>query len=121
MAYRTDEYLGSRLTALERPELTALGKLPAVNQCHRPALTDVGKLFWHAVCSVAHMEALAKLIWEHPEAFERTQVPCGLLGLWEVALIAEPSSAESESRRGARSRHVSPSRSSNRFSKRSYG
>ncbi len=32
------------------------------------------------------MTALVKLILLYPEAFERSQVPCCLLGLWEDAL-----------------------------------
>jgi len=33
------------------------------------------------------MNALAKLILAHPRAFDRSQIPCALLGLWEVALL----------------------------------
>jgi hypothetical protein len=33
------------------------------------------------------MNALLQLILAHPEVFERTQIPCCLLGAWEVALL----------------------------------
>jgi len=44
-----------------------------------------------------NMETLAKLILANPRAFERAELPCWALGLWETALEADNSSAATPS------------------------
>lgn len=39
---------------------------------------------WHTTCWRFHVEKLIQLLLKHPEAFERSEVPCCLWGLIEA-------------------------------------